>query len=424
MLRKIKNLFHFFKALAASIIYKFPSKNLIVIGITGTDGKTTTSHLVGSILREAGYKTAIISTLGAFLDDKQIETGFHVTTPDPFSLQKLLRKITDSGFTHVVLEATSHGLDQHRLLGINFTIGILTNITHEHLDYHLTYEKYLEAKAKLFKKTKLAVLNRDDQSYEKIAKKVNGMIVTYAIDNQADFSSKEIKLSLRGISFKISLNGKKYEVQSGLTGEYNIYNILAAISVASYFQISPEIILQALKNFNPISGRMEEIKEGQGFKVFVDFAHTPNAMQNVLKNLDQYKGKKGKIISVFGCAGERDKEKRPLMGEVSARLAYATFITAEDPRFEDVNLISKQIAQGCLKAGIKEVWPESLPDVRDKFFVRINDRQEAIKQALKMASNGDVVGVFGKGHEQSMNINDQEVPWSDQKITKDLLRLK
>lgn len=386
-----KNKKHLLESIWAVIKHRYPARHLKVIGVTGTDGKTTTVHLIYSILKEAGFSVAMVSTVAAFVDDEEIDTGFHVTTPDAKFLQPLLRKFVDGKIEYLVLEATSHGLDQHRVLGCNFLIGVLTNVTHEHLDYHQTFERYLAAKAKLFRKVKMAILNRDDKHFnyfKRVARRAK--IVTYGIDKKADFTPE------------------KFKFRTELPGKYNLYNCLAAIATASSLGIDNEIIKRALLSFEPVKGRMEEIKEGQNFKVIIDFAHTPNGLEKALTTLKSQKGR-GKLIVVFGCAGERDVKKRPMMGEIAAKLADFVVLTAEDPRTEDVNQIIEQIIRGCQKAG----------GVEDETFFRIPDRQEAINFAIQeLAKENDIVVICGKGHEKSMCFGKTEIPWSDQEAAK------
>ncbi len=388
MINKLKNLKHFIEAIIAVLIYRYPARKLKIIGVTGTDGKTTTVHLIYSILKSAGKKAAFISTISAKIGDKEIDTGFHVTTPNPWLLQRLLRQIVDEEVEYLVLEATSHGLDQHRLFGCNFQVGVITNITHEHLDYHQTFKKYLEAKAELFKRVKIAILNRDEEHFNYLKRAAGrAKIVSYGIDREADYTFKKFK-------FKTKLPGK-----------YNLYNCLAAIAAAKSLGIKDEIIRKAVAGFLGLSGRLEKIDKGQDFSVFVDFAHTPNGLENVLETLKEKKGK-GRLIVVFGCAGERDKTKRPIMGEIASRLADLVVLTAEDPRTENVDKIIDQIAAGCQKAGRIE---------GEKYF-RVPDRREAIKFAVqKLAKKDDIIVICGKGHEKSMCFGKTEIPWSDQK---------
>lgn len=403
MVRKLKNFFHLIKAISANLIYFFPSKKLTVIGITGTDGKTTTVHLIGHILKQNSFKTGIISTVSA--------PGLHTTTPDSLVLQKLLRQMKKRGITHVVLEASSHGLEQHRLWGVNFDIGVVTNVTHDHLDYHKTWENYLKAKSKLFEKCRIAVLNKDDKSYQYLKSKIKNKkskIVAYGIEKEADFTP-------RNFPFKTKLPGK-----------YNIYNCLAAAAVASVLGISPTKIKKAIWTFPGVKGRMEEIKMGQRFRVFIDFAKTASGLENVLKTLRNQLRKNGRLIAVFGSAGLRDVAKRKMMGEVAGKLADITVLTAEDPRTEDVNKIIDQIAQGCLEAGAKEEdWKKRVDfsGLAEKCFFRIPDRREAIRFAVeKLAKNNDILIFCGKGHEKSMCWGRKEYPWNEKAEVKKALK--
>ena len=408
MVRKLKNLCHLLVAVVAVIFYRYPAKDLRVIAVTGTDGKTTTVHLIYDILQQAGKKSAMISSVAAHIGKQTIDTGFHVTTPSAWALQKLLRRIKDKGCEYVVLEATSHGLDQHRVFGANFLVGVLTNVTHEHLDYHGTYKNYLEAKAKLFEGVKVAVLNRDDESYAFLKSKVKSQkskVITYSLKHKADLT-KEI-----------------CPCESGLRGEYNYYNALAAIGAARAVGIDDQDINEAIVDFDGVAGRMEDVGGNQDFKVIVDFAHTPNALEKLLETL---KGevRKGRVVVVFGCAGLRDTQKRPLMGEVAARLADIAVLTAEDPRTENMNEIIDQIAVGSLKGGAKELDPLLYKDLDSSghIFFRVPDRKRAINFAIRrLARRNDVVVICGKGHEKSMCYGTIEYPWSDHKTAKEAL---
>lgn len=392
---KFKNTIHFFEAILAVTRYRYPARNLFVIGVTGTDGKTTTVHLIYSILKAAGKKVGFISTIEARIGEKLIDTGFHVTTPNSATVQKLLSQMVKNKMDYVIIESTSHGLDQHRLLGCNFQIGVLTNVTHEHLDYHKTFKKYLQSKAKLFRGIKNAVVNFDDPSFlyfSQVNKKAK--ITSYGLDSNADY------------------NLKNYPFDTSLPGDYNLSNCLAAISTAKIIGIKDKIIRQTLKNFSGLTGRLELVStKNHSFKVYVDFAHTPNALEKLLIALRE-KVKSGKLIVVFGCAGERDKEKRPLMGKISARYADYTVITAEDPRGEKVDDITAQIAKA---------YEIIKPKYQNNLFL-INNRQEAINYAIKvLAKPNDIVVICGKGHEKSMCFRKIEYPWSDQKAAKKAL---
>ena len=267
MWQKIKNVYHLLRAFLACIYFGFPSKKLTVIGVTGTDGKTTTSHMIYEVLKSAGKNVSIISSIHAQIGEKTYDTGFHVTTPDPVALQKFLKKLVDSNSEYLVLEVTSHGLDQNRIFGVDFSFAVLTNITHEHLDYHKSFENYILAKAKLFKGAKVSILNLDDLSFSKIKKLTNGKIITYSIGKKADFAPKNFPLKLK------------------IPGEYNLSNALCAAALATQVGISKRIITKALNNFQGVKGRMEEVDMGQDYQVIVDFAHTPNGLKQALKTL-------------------------------------------------------------------------------------------------------------------------------------------
>ncbi|MCJ7805152.1 UDP-N-acetylmuramoyl-L-alanyl-D-glutamate--2,6-diaminopimelate ligase [Patescibacteria group bacterium] len=380
-------------ALIAIAVNRYPARKLKVIGVTGTDGKTTTVNLIYHILNKAGKKVSVISTVGAIIGTRKIETGFHTTTPDPFLLQKLLREAGDKQSEYMILEVSSHGLDQFRVLGCNFYVGVLTNITHEHLDYHKAFKKYVEAKAKLFTSSKIAVLNRTDHSFNKIAKIIKS-------------SGRKIKIMSypdEKLSYKL-----KQAIIKRFPEPYNFLNSEAAIKVAQELGISEVDIVKGIKAFPGVPGRMEEIPNKKGFRVIVDFAHTPNGLEKVLKVLKNQKRKQGKLISVFGCAGERDIEKRPMMGKISSGLADISVFTAEDPRHEDVNKIIDAMVKGAKKE-------------RGKVY-RIEDRKEAIRFAItKLAKKEDIVVICGKGPEKSMAFGDKELPWGDKKIAEGAL---
>lgn len=403
----LKNKLHFLKAVWAIFYFRYPARKIRVIGVTGTDGKTTTSTLIYHLLLAAGKKVTLMSTVSAYVGKRKIDTGLHVTSPNPWFLQKLIREIVDKGYDYLVLEATSHGLDQHRLLGTNISVGVLTNITHEHLDYHKTYAKYVNAKAKLFKSSDTAILNKKDDSYKHIKKllKARTKVVLY--------SGKTLKKDIK------SLVGKKF------TESYNRLNATASILAVRELGISNSAIKKGIKNFPGISGRMEEITNNKGIRVFIDFAHTPNALKMVLQTLKKTRKKGSKLISVFGCAGERDVLKRPIMGKISTKIANISIFTAEDPRHEDVNVIIESMVEGAKKTGAEEVGTDFgfQPSYKKHAFIRISDRRKAIKHALQqVAKKGDIVVICGKGHEKSMAFGDREFPWSDQKVARQFLK--
>ncbi len=400
-LQKIINfLWHLPQAVIANQIYGNPSKNLTIVGVTGTDGKTTTANMLYHILQVAGYKVALISTVSAKIGTEDIDTGFHVTTPDSFLLQKLLKRIKKTGCTHVVIEATSHGLEQFRLWGVHFTGGIVTNITMDHLDYHKTWHRYVLAKAKLFKHVTFSILNCEDKSYSILVKQVSGKQISYG--------RKKGDIHLSNTKIKLTV-----------LGEFNKLNALAALAAALELRVTKEDGLLALENFTGVTGRME-LMQSNPFVIMVDFAHTPNALHTALTYLRETCS--SRVISVFGCAGQRDPYRRR-MGEVSARLADITIITAEDPRDEGVEKISNEIAGWAVKGGAIECQMSNFKsqNIKKHIYVKIPDRNAAIEFALSIAKTGDVVGVFGKGHEKSMCFGKEEVSWSDQESIRNIL---
>lgn len=389
MWQQLKNLYHLLIAILFVLFYRFPARKLKTIGITGTDGKTTTVNLIYEILRKSGRKVSMISSVEAIIGGKEYGTRLHVTTPDPKDIQRLLHQAVLAGSEYFVLETSSHGLSQNRLWGCRFYLGVITNISHDHLDYHKTHFNYLRAKAKLFDQVKVGILNRDDQSFDYLNQKLKAKkrkIITYGLKNKADFTPHT------------------FPFKTSLLGDYNQYNCLAAAATASFLGIPREVIKESLAHFTGVKGRLEEIKNKFGFKVFIDFASTPNSLKNVLMALRKILPVKGRLIAVFGSAGLRDIQKRAMMGEVSGKYADLTVLTAEDPRTEDVNKIIEQIAQGALKKGAQE----------GKTLFRVPNREEAIKFAIqKLAKKDDIVVTCGKGHEQSMCYGKTERPWSE-----------
>lgn len=388
--RIIKNKAHLLLAVAANVYNFNPSREMKVIGVTGTDGKTTTSNLIYHILKEAGYKVAIISTLGAVINDTKYETGFHVTTPSPFLIQRYLKLAKAKGCTHAVIEVTSHALDQNRVHGINFDIGVLTNITHEHLDYHKSYKKYVEAKLKLLKSARISIVNSNGEWFEYVLRDIpSNKLVTYSLHG-----SYEKDLSLLNVPF---------EIKTSLVGDFNLENILAAIACAASLDVQAADIKRAIEHFKAPLGRQEVLSRSP--LVVVDFAHTPNSFEKILPT---YRKKTtGKLIHVFGSAGKRDKSKRPEMGKVAGYYDDIIILTCEDSRGESVSAINDDI-----KKGIKD---------GEKVF-EIEDRADAIRHAITIAAKNDTVLITGKGHERSMNLGKGEIRWSDQDVVKKALK--
>jgi UDP-N-acetylmuramoyl-L-alanyl-D-glutamate--2,6-diaminopimelate ligase len=401
----------------AAAFYDNPAHYLTMIGVTGTDGKTTTSNLIYQILLAAGLRAGIISTVNAVIGDEVLDTGFHVTTPEAPDVQKYLTRMRTAGLTHVVLESTSYGLAQKRVTGCEFDIGVVTNITHEHLDYHETYEAYRDAKGLLFSSLadtpgkdkgnpRLAVINRDDGSFEFL----NAMIeqspsvrnISYGIYSQATVTAEDISYNPECLSFTAVGPGFRQKINSCLVGEFNISNCLAAISATVIgLGIPPEVAAQGIHSLPGVAGRMERITMGQNFLAIVDFAHTPNALKQAL--MAARKMTQGKLIVVFGSAGLRDREKRWMMAGVAEEYADISILTAEDPRTESLTMILEEMANGARDRG----------GIEGKTFWRIMDRGEAIRTAVRMAGPTDLVISCGKGHEQSMCFGTTEYAWDD-----------
>jgi UDP-N-acetylmuramoyl-L-alanyl-D-glutamate--2,6-diaminopimelate ligase len=400
-------------AYLASAFYRHPSRKLTMIGVTGTDGKTTTCNLLYQILLAAGKKVGLISTVNAVIGDDIQDTGFHVTTPDSLEVQGYLAKMVEAGLTHAIIEATSHGLAQFRVDACDFDIGVVTNITHEHLDFHGSYENYRGSKARLFTglsetgpkpngNIRIGILNRDDDSFGYMDTMTGFRHVSYGINQGADIKARDIIHSPSGNEFTIVYKDHPVEIKSKLVGAFNVYNCLAAFTAAVVgLGISPEIAVQGIKNLIGIPGRMERIDLGQNFTAIVDFAHTPNALKSALQTARQITG--GRLIAVFGSAGLRDRRKRRMMAEVAGQFADIAILTAEDPRTESLDHILEEMAEGSRARG----------GVERKSFWKIPDRGDAIRLAVQLAKRGDLVIVCGKGHEQSMCFGDTEYPWDD-----------
>ena len=411
----------------AGAFHDWPGRKLTVIGVTGTDGKTTTTNLLHRILLAANIKAGMISTVNAVIGDEVLDTGFHVTTPDAHDVQRYLAKMVAAGLTHVVLETTSHGWSQHRVDACEFDIGIVTNITHEHMNEHGSYENYRAAKARLFssleitldkpqENPRLGIINRDDKkSFDFLNNLIKVNKLNYGLNADADVRAVDISYSPSGIHFTAQSKDFQVDVTSRLVGAFNISNCLAALTASVYgLGIAPEISVEGIASLEGIPGRMERIDMGQNFTAIVDFAHTPNALRSALEaaramfpplpagegiGVREYP----RIICVFGSAGLRDKEKRRMMAETSAELADLTVLTAEDPRTESLDEILEEMAAGARSRGGTE----------GETFWRIPDRGEAIRFALKLARPGDIVMACGKGHEQSMCFGQTEYLWDD-----------
>ena len=393
----------------------FPSRHLALIGVTGTDGKTTTTNLLYAILRAAGRETGMISTVNARIGALNLDTGLHTTTPHPADVQRYLADMVAAGATHAVLETTSEGLAQQRLAGCDFDVAVVTNITHEHVTAHGTWEAYREAKATLFRGLataarkpdlpKVAVLNRDDpRSFDYLRAISVEQQVVYGIETaDVDVTATDIVYTPQGIRATLRSPWGKVEVVSPLVGAFNVSNILAAASAALALGMPLDAVAEGIAAIQGVPGRMECIDEGQPFTAIVDFAHTPNALRVALIAARQWVAGQGRVIVAFGSAGLRDREKRRMMGEVAGELADLIVLTAEDPRTEPLDDILAEMADGVLR----------YPRVEGVDFWRVPDRGAALLHAVRLAQPNDIVLACGKGHEQSMCFGTVEYPWDD-----------
>jgi UDP-N-acetylmuramoyl-L-alanyl-D-glutamate--2,6-diaminopimelate ligase len=407
----------------AAAYHGFPARRLTVIGVTGTDGKTTTSTLIHAILREfSGGKTGLISTIAADLGGATVETGLHVTTPGAPQTQALLAEMVANGLDYAVVEMTSHGLAQGRLNGIDLDLAVLTNLTHEHLDYHKTFEAYRAAKGRMFAMLgesarkpgvfKTSVINADDANAEYFAAFLADRVLRYGLRQPADVTASRIVYQPGMTHFFAHHDGADFVIQSELVGQFNVANMLAAISAARALNIPIDIIQRGIRRVSSISGRLERVDAGQNYLALVDFAHTPNALKNVLEAGRTMVSEGGRVIAVFGCAGLRDVEKRRMMPQTAIQLADVTFFTAEDPRTESLDDILETMADAAIQAG----------GVEGVTFHRVPDRGLALAQACALAREGDVVLALGKGHEQSMAFGTVEYPWDDREALRAAIR--
>lgn len=399
-----------FNSIMLEIIHRFYPihfNDFLKIGITGTSGKTTTSFLIQTILTSNEEHCAVIGSVGAHTKNGVIPT--RLTTPDCVTIHRLLHSIKKQNASYVAMEVSSHGLDQNRVMGIDFSIAIFTNFSHEHLDYHKTMENYFRAKCKLFEELRvggIAVINKDDEKFEKLCKKINGRIITYGLQPGADIYASNINLSLDGTSFSIEFAGEIGYIDSSLIGLFNVYNILAAIGAGIACGISLQESLQRLRGYKQFFGRMERVfsKNSSAPFIFLDYAHKPQALLQVLQTLSQFQ--QGKLVIVFGCGGERDREKRPLMAQIAEKYSDKIFITTDNPRGEDPDTIIAEIMQGFINL--------------DKVCIE-KDRRSAIRKAITFGKKGDIVLIAGRGNETIQIFSDYTYDLQDREVIHEFL---
>ena len=384
--------------------YGHPSRQLTMLGVTGTNGKTTVTYLLRHILQRTGMKTGLIGTVQNIVGEQTLPA--QRTTPDALQIQQLLSAMTKNGCSHAVMEVSSHALDQHRAEGIDFAVGIFTNLTEDHLDYHGTMGCYCDAKAKLFQMSRMGVCNADDPWTERLLAGASCPSVYYGIHNPAEVWAEDIFLHSRSVDFTVCTARTRTPVHLGVPGRFSVYNALGAIAACGELGIPPEECAAALATFPGVAGRMEVVPTpGKPYTLLIDYAHTPDALENVLKTVRGFA--QNRVIAVFGCGGDREREKRPLMGHIAGKLADLTIITSDNPRTEERMAIIRDILPGIAGA-------------EDKYIVE-PDRRGAIALAMGRAAAGDVIVLCGKGHETYQEIGDKTIPMDEREIVRSLL---
>lgn len=390
-------------ALAAANYYDHPADKLKVMGITGTNGKTTSTFMIKSILDAAGHKVGLIGTIANYIGNKKIPS--HRTTPESLELQKLFKDMIDDGVSYCVMEVSSHSLYLDRVYGVKFAQAIFTNLTQDHLDFHKTFENYYDAKLILFKNTKNSVVNIDDEYGNRVYKDSKGNKVTYSIDNPSDVWAKNIHMHSRGVDFDVTYKNEMTHINLNIPGKYNVMNALGCVGACLGEGISIDIVKKGLESMLCVPGRCEIVTQNYnlGYEVIVDYAHTPDGLENILKTAKEFT--KGKLISVFGCGGDRDNTKRPIMGKIGTELSDLAVITSDNPRTEDPMSIIKEIEKGVQK---------------DNYIV-VENRRDAIKKAMELAKKDDVIVVAGKGHEDYQILKDKTIHFDEREVIAEIV---
>ncbi len=408
----------------SSNFYGDPSSRVKLIGITGTNGKTTTTYLLESIFRKAGSTVGVIGTINYRFGQKT--TPAPNTTPESLDLQRILWEMFKEGTSHVIMEVSSHGLDLGRVLGCQFDSVVFTNLTSDHLDYHKTLERYFESKKKLFsdylvkshKKGRFAVTNHDDPRGEEIVDGIDLPVFRYGLSPSCDITADQVNTSLEGSSCQIRTPKGEFFVHSKLIGNFNLYNILAAVAVGIGMDVPLGTLKEGVEGLEGVSGRFEKVENEKGIHVIVDYAHTSDALESVLSGLKSLLEKaprdNAKMITVFGCGGDRDRTKRPLMGEVAGRYSDLAILTSDNPRTEDPLAILDEVERGLKTLRIKEWHPNGIESWRSKRgYLKVPDRREAIRIAIRLAHPSDTVLIAGKGHEDYQIIGKKRFPFDD-----------
>ena len=398
--------------------YDYPGKKMRMIGVTGTNGKTSSTYMIRDILRKAGYKVGVIGTIKIMIEDEELP--IHNTTPDMIDLQETLNNMYEKNIDYVVMEVSSHALAMNRIAGCEYDTATFTNLTQDHLDFHKTMENYALAKAKLFdsligdnlvKENKNAVINIDDELGAKsMIAHTKCNLITYGIKNEATLKAENVEIKSSGTSFDLEYNNHKMHFDLKVTGMFNVYNVLGVIGVCLAEEIDPAIIKETLEHFEAVAGRFELVRQGQDFSVIVDYAHTPDGLENVLKTAREIA--KNRLIVVFGCGGDRDRTKRPIMGEIAARLADVVIATSDNPRTEDPEFILSEVEAGVI------------PALHGNFHEKITDRKKAIFRAVELAQKDDIVLIAGKGHENYQILKTGTIHFDDKEVAIEAIRGK
>jgi UDP-N-acetylmuramoyl-L-alanyl-D-glutamate--2,6-diaminopimelate ligase len=417
-------------ARVSSNFYGNPSSKVKLIGITGTNGKTTTTYLLESIFKKAGHSVGVIGTINYRFGQKMISSPN--TTPESLDLQRILWEMAKEGTSHVIMEVSSHGLDLDRVFGCQFDGAIFTNFTSDHLDYHKTLQHYFDNKRKLFseslmksqKPNRFAVTNRDDPKGEEIITGIDLPVIRYGLSSSCDVSADQVVSTFEGLSCRVRTPRGEFTLHSKLMGRFNLYNILAAVATAIGMEIPLEAIKNGVEGLEGVSGRFEKVGNQKRIHVVVDYAHTHDALERVLSSLRSIQ-KDGKIITVFGCGGDRDRTKRPLMGEVAGRHSDLAILTSDNPRTEDPLAIIDEVETGFKSLPLKEWHQDDVGSWRSmKGYLKVPDRREAIRIAIGLAESLDTVLIAGKGHEDYQIIGKKKFPFDDRVEAKKALEEK
>ena len=390
----------------AAAFYGHPAQEMRFVGVTGTKGKTTTTYMIKSILEQAGLKCGLVGTTGNMIGEKRIASNY--TTPDPIDLQRDLRQMADEGVQAVIMEVSAHAIDMFRLDGMVFEVGAYTNLSQDHLDYFGTMQKYFECKKEFFTRgmVKNAVLNVDEETSADILRDIETPHLTFGIAAAADLFARDIEITEDGVSFDVKLQGMHaLPINLRMTGMFNVYNAIAAASCAMVMGISADDIKAGLEKIENVPGRIEMLPTGTPYRVILDYAHAPDALDNILKTCRTFT--KGRLIALFGCGGDRDKGKRPIMGRIGGELADLCILTSDNPRTEDPMAILKAIEEGIQETACP--------------YVVIENRREAIRHALEIGKAGDVIALCGKGHENYQEINGVKHPFDEKVVVAELL---